>query len=58
VNRQLTQFGAIQNPLGIRTIGEMPNLTAAMERAEWPGSKIEKVMGRNWLRVFKEVWSA
>ena len=58
VNRELTKFGAIQNPLGIRTIGEMPNLTAAMERAEWPGSRIEKVMGRNWLRVFKEVWTS
>jgi len=58
VHRELTKFGAIQNPLGIRTIGEMPNLTAAMERAEWPGSRIEKVMGRNWLRVFKEVWTS
>jgi membrane dipeptidase len=35
----------------------MPNLTAAMERADWPASKITKVMGRNWLRVFGEVWS-
>ncbi len=55
--RRLTNFGTVQNPLGIRTIGEMPNLTAAMERAGWPASKITKVMGRNWLRVFGEVWS-
>ncbi len=58
VNRRLTQFGPVQNPLGIRTIGELPNLTDAMERAHWPASKITKVMGRNWLRVFKEVWRA
>jgi membrane dipeptidase len=57
-NRRLTKFGAIQNPLGIRTIGEMPNLTAAMERAGWPAAKITKVMGRNWFRVFGEVWGA
>lgn len=55
--RRLTNFGTVQNPLGIRTIGEMPNLTAAMERAGWPASKITKVIGRNWFRVFDEVWS-
>ncbi len=54
--RRLTHFGTVQNPLGIRTIGEMPNLTAAMERAHWPHDKITKVIGRNWLRVFGEVW--
>ena len=57
VNRRLTSFGAIQNPLGIRTIGELPNLTAAMQSAGWPERKIVKVMGRNWLRVFGEVWN-
>ncbi len=54
--RRLTNFGTVQNPMGIRTIGEMPNLTAAMERAHWPQEKIAKVIGRNWLRVFGEVW--
>lgn len=58
VNRRLTRFGPVQNPQGLRTIGEMPNLTAAMERAGWPAGKIAKVMGRNWLRVFKQAWSA
>jgi membrane dipeptidase len=57
-NRRLTKFGTVQNPLGIRTIGEMPNLTAAMELAGWSTSRITKVMGRNWLRVFSEVWGA
>lgn len=56
--RRLTNFGTVQNPMGIRTIGEMPNLTAAMERAGWTASRITKVMGRNWLRVFGEVWGA
>ncbi|MDQ7746632.1 dipeptidase [Hydrogenophaga pseudoflava] len=55
--RRLTNFGTVQNPMGIRTIGEMPNLTAAMERAGWPAAKITKVIGGNWLRVFGEVWS-
>ncbi len=57
VNRRLTSFGTVQNPEGIRTIGELPNLTAAMERAGWKAERIGKVIGRNWLRVFGEVWA-
>jgi membrane dipeptidase len=57
-HRQLTKFGTIKNPEGIRTIGEMPNLTAAMKRAGWSDRRVEKVIGANWLRVFKEVWGA
>lgn len=56
--RELTKFGPILNPLGIRTIGEFPNLTAAMEKAGWSETRIRKVMGENWVRVFGEVWSA
>jgi membrane dipeptidase len=56
--RRLTNFGKVVNPEGIRTIGEFPNLTAAMERAGWSEARIRKIMGGNWLRVFKEVWGA
>ncbi|WP_157271245.1 dipeptidase [Azohydromonas aeria] len=56
--RRLTNFGTVLNPVGIRTIGEMPNLTAAMVHAGWSTRKIEKVIGGNWMRVFKEVWGA
>jgi membrane dipeptidase len=54
--RSLVHFEAIQNPEGIRTIGEFPNLTAALERAGWKESRIRKVMGENWVRVVGEVW--
>ena len=57
-HRRLTNFGKIINPEGIRTIGEFPNLTAAMEKAGWTESRIRKVMGDNWVRVFREVWGA
>jgi membrane dipeptidase len=56
--RKLTEFGDIVNPAGIRTIGELPNLTAAMARASWPEAKIRKIMGENWLRVLRAVWGA
>ncbi len=57
-HRRLTNFGKIINPEGIRTIGEFPNLTTAMEKAKWTESRIRKVMGDNWVRVFREVWGA
>jgi membrane dipeptidase len=57
-HRRLTNFGTVLNPVGIRTIGEMPNLTAAMVHAGWSTRKIEKVIGGNWMRVFKDVWGA
>jgi len=57
-HRRLTNFGRIVNPEGIRTIGEFPNLTAAMEKAGWKESRIRKVMGGNWVNTFREVWGA
>jgi len=54
--RRLTNFGDVINPEGLRTIGEFPNLTAAMERARWSPARIERVLGANWLRLLKDVW--
>lgn len=54
--RRLTEFGTIANPRGLRTIGEFPNLTAAMNRVGWSGARVRKVMGENWLRLLAEVW--
>ena len=56
--RRLTNFGKVVNPEGIRTIGEFPNLTAAMDRAGWSETRIRKIMGENWVRVFRDVWGA
>jgi len=56
--RRLTNFGDIINPEGLRTIGEYPNLTAAMERRGWPESRIKKIMGENWLALLRTVWGS
>jgi membrane dipeptidase len=56
--RRLTDLGAVVNPQGVRTIGELPNLTAAMVRRGWKTSRITKVIGGNWLRFFRDVWSS
>ena len=55
--RKLTEFGEILNPEGIRTIGEFPNLTAAMARRGWSDERIERVMGGNWLALLDDVWA-
>jgi membrane dipeptidase len=54
--RALTEFGDVINPEGLRTIGEFPNLTRAMEQAGWPEPKIRKIMGENWVRILAAAW--
>jgi membrane dipeptidase len=54
--RELTQFGKIVNPEGIRTVGEFPNLTDALLRNGFSETVVQKIMGENWVRVLGEVW--
>lgn len=56
--RKLTEFGDVINPQGLRTISDWPNLTAAMERRGWPASRIERVIGGNWVNLLRTVWGA
>lgn len=56
--RELTRFGAISNPQGLRTLGEFPNLTAALLHRGWPERRVEKIIGGNWMRVLREVWGS
>jgi membrane dipeptidase len=56
--RRLTDFGEVINPDGLRTIGEWPNLTAAMQRRGWSLNRVEGVIGRNWLNLLRTVWRA
>ncbi len=54
--RELTQFGKIVNPEGIRTVGEFPNLTEALLRNGFSERLTQKIMGENWMRILNEVW--
>jgi len=54
--RRLTRFGEIVNPLGIRTVGEFPNLTETLLKRGLPVRVVEKIMGENWMRVLATVW--
>jgi len=55
--RRLTEFGEIRFPDGFSSIGDFPNLTAAMQRAGWSEERTRKVLGRNWLRLLDQVWA-
>jgi membrane dipeptidase len=56
--RELTQFGEIVNPKGIRTLGDFPNLTDALVKRGHCDRVVRKIMGENWLRVLTDVWRA
>ncbi|MFT2097579.1 dipeptidase [Marinomonas sp. 2405UD66-6] len=54
--RRLTRFGEIINPLGMRTVGDFPNLTEALLKHGFSERQVEKIMGENWVNLLKEVW--
>jgi len=56
--RRLLEIGEVIMPEGIRQIEDFPNLTTAMGKRGWSEPLIEKVIGGNWMRLFKEVWGA
>ncbi|MDV6244855.1 dipeptidase [Rhodococcus opacus] len=54
--RELTQFGEIINPKGIRTLGDFPNLTETLLSRGHSDRVVRKIMGENWLRLLTEAW--
>lgn len=56
--RRLTSFGEIINPLGIRTVGEFPNLTETLLKRGHSERVVRKIMGENWMRVLGDVWGS
>jgi membrane dipeptidase len=52
----LVGFGKIINPLGIRTVGEFPNLTETLLKRGHSERVVRKIMGENWVNVLKDVW--
>src|SRR5476651_821992 len=54
--RRLTSFGKIINPLGIRTVGEFPNLTETLLKRGHSERVVRKIMGENWVRILGDVW--
>jgi membrane dipeptidase len=49
-------FLPVINPKGIESAREFPNITAALVDHGYPESHVRKIMGENFMRVFREVW--
>ena len=43
---------------GFEDPSETPNLTRALIARGWSTADVRKVMGENWLRVYREIWGA
>jgi len=43
-------------PEGIQHVGLLPNLTAALLSQGYPLESVAAILGKNWLRVAREVW--
>ncbi|WP_111636731.1 dipeptidase [Marinomonas shanghaiensis] len=54
--RRLTRFGEIINPLGMRTVGDFPNLTEALLKHGFSERQVVKIMGENWVNLLHEIW--
>jgi membrane dipeptidase len=43
---------------GFESISELPNVTRGLIERGWSTAEIRKVLGENWLRVYRQVWGA
>jgi membrane dipeptidase len=49
-------FGIERAPAGFTTMAELPNLTAALVARGYGDDVVHKVLGENYLRIFRNVW--
>jgi membrane dipeptidase len=45
-----------EDAIGIRTVGEFPNLTETLLKRGHSERVVRKIMGENWVNVLKDVW--
>jgi membrane dipeptidase len=45
-------------PAGIETPASLPNLTAGLLRRGYAAADVHKILGGNWLRVYRAVWGS
>ena len=48
--------GIAKTPLGLEDIGQLPALTAALLKRGFSEPDVLKILGGNWLRVFRACW--
>ena len=50
--------GVAQTTKGFEDISELPNLVNKLRERGWTNTELDKMLGGNWMRVYKEVWGA
>lgn len=58
ITREMISDGEWLYIKGFESIAELPNVTAGFRRRGWKDDEIQKVMGGNWMRVYRAVWGA
>jgi membrane dipeptidase len=58
INREIISDGEWLYLKGFENISELPNVTKGLIERGWSTGEIRKVLGENWLRVYKKVWGA
>ena len=56
INREIISDGPWMYIEGFETIGELANVTSEMIGRGWAEADIRKVLGENWLRVYRAAW--
>ena len=46
----------IMYPKGLETTDKLPALADALDRRGYKDPDVDKILGGNWMRLFKEVW--
>ncbi|MYD41781.1 MAG: peptidase M19, partial [Acidimicrobiia bacterium] len=44
-------------PIGLETPAQIPNITKELVKRGYPAEAIEKILGHNWIELFKKVWA-
>ena len=58
INREIISDGRWLYVKGFENISKLPNVTRGLIQRGWSTGEIRKVLGENWLRVYKQVWGA
>ncbi|MFC2166257.1 dipeptidase [Acidobacteriota bacterium] len=58
INREIISDGEWLYLKSFENISELPNVTKGLIERGWSTGEIRKVLGENWLRVYKQVWGA
>jgi membrane dipeptidase len=56
INREIISDGEWLYVKGFEDISKLPNVTKGLIDRGWSTGEIRKVLGENWLRVYKQVW--